>query len=73
MECVVITFFTENAWVIPVLVILAVIDLILKGITLWHSARRKQTIWFVFLLIINSAGILPIIYLLVNRGRKFEE
>ena len=73
MECVVTTFFTENAWVIPVLVVLAVIDWILRGIAMWHSARREQPVWFVALLVIASVGILPIIYLLVNRGRKFEE
>jgi len=73
MECVITTFFTESAWVIPVLVILAVIDWILRGIAMWHSARRNQCVWFVLLLIISSAGILPIIYLLVNRGKRTEE
>jgi predicted small integral membrane protein len=70
MEDVLVNFFTTVAWAIPVLIILGVIDLILRGIALWHSARRGQTVWFVFLFIINSVGILPIIYLLINRGKK---
>ena len=70
MECVVTTFLAEN---ITLIIVATVIDLIFKGFALWHSAQRKQTIWFVLLLIINSVGIFPIIYLLVNRGRKFEE
>lgn len=46
------------------LVLVAIWDLVWKGIALWKSARNSQKVWYVFLLIINSAGILPIIYLL---------
>ena len=49
---------------------LVMLELILKGIALWRSARRNQSAWFVFLFIISSAGILPIIYLLINRKKK---
>jgi len=42
-------------------------DLVLRGIALYKSARKGQTAWFVALLIINSMGILPIIYLLINK------
>jgi hypothetical protein len=69
MNDVCLNFFSENAWILPVLAVLAVIDLIFKGIALWYSARRNQNVWFIFLLIINSVGILPIIYLLIHRGR----
>ena len=34
-----------------------------KGLALWHTARNKQKIWFVLLLIINTIGILEIFYL----------
>ena len=34
-----------------------------KGLALWHSARRNQGWWFVILLVLNTAGILEIIYL----------
>ena len=63
-------FLTENT----VLIIIAiVIDLIFKGFALWYSARRNQNVWFIFLLIVNSIGILPIIYLLTNRGENKEK
>jgi len=52
--------FLENE---NLIVALAVVDLILKGITLWKSARKNQKYWFIALLIINSLGILPLIYL----------
>lgn len=34
-----------------------------KGLALWHSARRAQPWWFIALLLINTLGILEIIYL----------
>lgn len=46
-----------------VLIPLAIFDIIMKGIALWHAAQNKQRNWFVALLIVNSLGILPIIYL----------
>lgn len=55
-------------WILP----LVIIDIILKGITLWRAARHSQKGWFVALLIVNSIGILPIIYLLFfeKKGKK---
>lgn len=47
--------------------------LIWKGLGLWHSARNKQKIWFIAMLILNTAGILPIIYLLFFRRRGLRE
>jgi len=34
-----------------------------KGLALWHSAGRKQGWWFVIFLVVNTAGILEIVYL----------
>ncbi len=47
--------------------ILAMWELIWKGFGLWYSARNRNTAWFIFILILNTAGILPIIYLLTHR------
>jgi len=48
----------------PVLMLIAVWELIWKGIALWKTARNKQKTWFIFILVLNTVGILPIIYLL---------
>lgn len=45
-------------------------SLILKGITLWYAARNDQKTWFVVVLLINTFGILEIIYLLFFRKGK---
>ena len=52
------------------LMVILVVDIILRGIALWTAAQNKSKGWFVALLIINSVGILPAIYLLLNRPVK---
>jgi len=47
-------------WLAPFIII----DLILKGFALWKAGRNNQPYWFVALLIVNSLGILPLIYLI---------
>lgn len=34
-----------------------------KGTALWKAATKKQLIWFLILLIINTSGMLEIIYI----------
>lgn len=34
-----------------------------KGIALWNSAKNSQRNWFIAILIVNTVGILEIIYL----------
>ena len=43
--------------------ILIVWSLIWKGIALWYSAKNKEKYWFIGLFLINTLGILEIIYL----------
>lgn len=48
------------------LVILLVIwELTWKGFGLWKSAKANQSGWFFAILILNTLGILPILYLYV--------
>jgi len=63
-------FMNRMLFLLPLILLLVVWELIWKGMALWKSARLGQTAWFVALLLINSAGILPIIYLLVNREER---
>jgi len=44
--------------------ILALIDFVLKGMGMWRAARNNQQWWFVVLLMFNTIGILPLLYLL---------
>ena len=51
-------------WGVRLLAPLVVWSMIWTGLALWHSARRGQKWWFIFFLLVHTAGILEIIYLL---------
>ena len=48
-------------WFLP----LVIWSLVWKGMALWRAARRVEKGWFVALLIVNTIGILEILYLYV--------
>ena len=51
--------------------VLVLWELFWKGIALWKAARESQKYWFIAILILNTAGILPILYIfLFKKGRK---
>ncbi len=50
-------------WAAAVFVLAQVWSLIWKGIALWKSAQLSHKKWFVILLLVNSLGILDIIYI----------
>jgi hypothetical protein len=52
------------------LLVLAVWDLVWKAMAIWRAARRNETVWFVVLIIVNTAGLLPIYYLLSHKDIK---
>ena len=55
---------TAPGFVVSIIIALVVLwSIPWKGIALWQAARRKQLAWFVALLIINTAGILEIVYI----------
>jgi hypothetical protein len=58
-----------GAW----LVVLIIWSLFWKGLALWHAGRRAQPWWFVIMLVINTVGILEIIYLFAVCKLKFGE
>jgi Family of unknown function (DUF5652) len=49
---------------VKLLVALLIIwSVVWKGIALWKAARNTHTVWYVVMLIVNTAGILEIIYI----------
>ncbi|MBS3135085.1 hypothetical protein J4406_01795 [Candidatus Woesearchaeota archaeon] len=59
-----------SGWFTLLLVLLIIWEAVWKGISLWKAGRNDHLVWFVFLFILNTAGILPIIYLLIYRKRR---
>lgn len=48
-----------------VIVFLVAWSIVWKALALWKSARLGSKVWFVVFLLVNTAGILEIIYLYV--------
>lgn len=68
-------FFVTHLFFIPlfagVLIIFSIWSLIWKGLALWKAARQDSKVWFVALLIINTLGILEILYIYIfSKSRK---
>ena len=58
-------------WIMYVIItVLTIWDLVWKLIALWKAGRNNQLGWFICLAIINSVGILPIIYLLMQKKKN---
>lgn len=56
-----------------IVIVIAMIGIIfLKGYSLWYAAKRNEKWWFIIMLLINSIGILELIYLtfVVKRWSK---
>ena len=51
----------------PFFLVIAAWSLVWKGIALWKAGRNNQLYWYIALLIINTFGILEIIYLFFFR------
>lgn len=54
--------------IMGILLILGLVDLLLKGWALWRAARMEKKWWFIALLLVNSVGIFPTIFLLFTNG-----
>jgi len=73
-------WLTLHPWVIallalaaPIIILVLLWSIAWKALALWHSARRGQYWWFVILLVVNTAGILEIIYLFFVAKLKFKD
>lgn len=54
-----------------IIIFLMIFDFILKWIALYKSGKREEVARFICLLIFNTCGILPIIYLILNKENKY--
>lgn len=55
------------------LLVLVLWSIVWKGLALWRAAKRGDTIWFIIFLVLNTAGILEIIYLFLVTGAKLSD
>jgi len=58
--------FLLSPWIIPFIIW----SVIWKAIALWKAGRNNQLPWFIVILIVNTIGILEIIYLAFFQKKK---
>ncbi|MDK2947788.1 hypothetical protein SAMN04488589_0221 [Methanolobus vulcani] len=51
-------------------IVLVLWEVLWKGVGLWKAARNDDKYWFIAILIINTLGILPILYIYIFRKSK---
>ena len=54
-----------------ILIVIFIWSIIWKLLALWKSARKGQIVWFILLAVINTIGILEILYIYVFSELKF--
>lgn len=55
---------------IVLLVCLSIWAMAWKGVALWKAARNESKAWFIVLLLVNTVGILEIIYIFFFSKKK---
>lgn len=57
----------SNPWLFMIIVAWS---LLWKAIAVWHAARNNQLGWFIALFVINTIGLLEIVYLVFFSKKK---
>jgi len=67
-----VTYLGIPIWL---LLVISFWTIIWKGLALWKSARKNSTVWFIVLLIVNTLGILEILYIFIfsKMGKAVEK
>jgi len=54
----------------PLLLPLIAWEVLWKGIAMWKAARRDEVLWFIAIFVLNTLGILPIVYIAFFAPRR---
>ena len=55
--------FISQPWFAVAMIIVLVWTLVWKGFALWRASKDDNKLWFVLLLILNTVGVLEIVYI----------
>lgn len=59
--------------IVFLIIFLVIWDFTWKALAMWKSARNNDLVWFVCIALINTLGILPIVYILLDRKKGLKE
>ena len=63
-------FINQNP---TIFILLTIWTLVWKGLALWKSSQKRQQVWFVVLLVLNTLGVLEILYYFFFSNMKKKE
>lgn len=61
------SFFFDFLWLFMLIMLW---QLIWKGLALWKAGKKQDKVWFIVLFLVNTLGILDIIYLFAIKTKK---
>jgi methionyl-tRNA synthetase len=62
---------TLPTWFPIVITLIAIWSIPWKAVALWKSARNNDLVWFIVLMVVNTVGILEILYIyLIGKKTK---
>jgi len=70
LDSTAINAFLATSVGVFVIIVLSLWTLVWKAIALWKAARRTDTAWYVILTVLNTLGILEIIYIFAVAKEK---
>jgi len=62
--------FFVTTYGIVAFILLIIWSTVWKGLALWRAAKQNSTVWFVVFVVLNTAGVLEIIYLYFIARKK---
>ena len=63
-------FYYGSASYSVLMAVLILLSIPWKGVALWRAAHKGQKIWFIVFLILNTVGILEILYIFIFSKMK---
>jgi uncharacterized protein DUF5652 len=58
-------------WLIALIVVVGIWEVVWKAIALWRAGNDRNLLWFVLMFVLNTAGILEIVYIFgISRPRR---
>ena len=70
LQLVQFVHYFSNPWFVFLFTILTLWALAWKGIALWKAAQNNSKPWFIVMLLVNTVGILEIIYIFFFSNKK---
>lgn len=52
------------------IILIVLWDVVWKGFALWRASKNNDKIWYICLIVFNTIGILPMLYLFVLSKKK---